>query len=248
MRFIEHGNANNRSFMLIHGMANNADYFNTLLPYLKDYYVIVCELDGHSADEDGDFISIVTECREIEEYVRDRLRGRLYALLGFSLGATISVELLSRRRIEAEKTILDAPFTVKMGLMTYPLKRLFQLGIWSLKKGIHIPDIFVEAVMGRGNAGVVDTLYAGVSMRTIGNACMDIYTYSIKPELSQYRLPVVFWCGQHEPFPRISAKLLKKYLPKMQIRVYKGMGHGQMFREHTGTYAKRILEFMGEEG
>ena len=28
MRFIEHGNAGNRSFMLIHGMANNADYFN----------------------------------------------------------------------------------------------------------------------------------------------------------------------------------------------------------------------------
>ena len=106
MRFIEHGNADNRSFMLIHGMANNADYFNILLPYLKDYYVIVCELDGHSADESGDFISITIECQKLEEYVRERLRGRLYGLLGFSLGATISVELLSRRRIEADKTIL----------------------------------------------------------------------------------------------------------------------------------------------
>ena len=241
MRFIEHGNTEHRSLMLIHGMANTADYFDPLLPYLKDYHVVVCELDGHSASKQGAFISITEESRNIEEYVGEKLDGRLYGLLGFSLGATICVELLSRGRIEVEKTILDAAFTVKMGFMTYPFRFLFQGGIWCLKKGIHIPDFLVETVMGKGNAGVVNTLYAGVSMKTIGNACMDIYTYSISPRLAEHTKPVVFWCGQNEPFPKKSAKLLKRYLPQMRMRVFKGMGHGQIFREHTRIYARRLL-------
>ena len=103
MRFIEHGNTEHRSLMLIHGMANTADYFDPLLPYLKDYHVVVCELDGHSASKQGAFISITEESRNIEEYVGEKLDGRLYGLLGFSLGATICVELLSRGRIEVER-------------------------------------------------------------------------------------------------------------------------------------------------
>ncbi len=244
MRFIEKGNDNKRSFMLIHGMANTASYFNGLLPYLQDYHVILCELDGHSTREKGDFTSIADTCQKIERYVNEKLGGRLYGLLGFSLGATISVELLSRGNIAVEKTILDAPFTVKMGLMTYPFKFLFQGGIWLLKKGVHIPDFLVEMVMGKGNAGVVDAFYEGVSLKTIGKACMEIYTYKIKPGLSEHSEPVVLWRGQNEPFPKKSAKLLKRYLPQMKIRVFKGMGHGQMLREHTGIYAKRLLEFL----
>ena len=56
MRFLTHGNESNKSILLIHGMANTSDLFDPLLPYLKDYYVIVCELDGHSAKEQGTFV------------------------------------------------------------------------------------------------------------------------------------------------------------------------------------------------
>ncbi len=118
MRFLTHGDNEKRSLLLIHGMANTSDLFDPLLPYLKDYYVIVCELDGHSRSEAGDFISVSDATQKIEKYVKDNLDGRLYGLLGFSLGGTIATELISRGNIEVDRTVLDAAFVIKMGIMT----------------------------------------------------------------------------------------------------------------------------------
>ena len=236
MRFIEHGDRSNRSILLIHGMANTSGLFDPLLPYLGDYYVIVCELDGHSDKEPGLFISVEDAAQKIEKYVKDNLDGRLYGLLGFSLGGTIA------------RTVLDAAFVIRMGIMTYPFKLIFQGSIGCIKKNIPIPKALVEGIMGKGNNGIVDTLYKGVSLKSIGNAALSCYTYSIKDGIRAYHNPVTFWHGENEPYPVKSAKLLKQYLPQMETRVYKGMGHGQMLHEHTDVYAERLLGFLeGEE-
>ena len=244
MRFLAHGDKANRSLMLIHGMANTSDLFDPLLPYLKDYYVIVCELDGHSAAEQGTFRSVSDAAGKIEKYVKENLNGHLYGLLGFSLGGTIAAELLGRQNIEVERTVLDAAFVIKMGIMTYPFKLIFQGSIWCIKKNIHIPKALVESIMGKGNAGIADTLYKGVSLKSIGNAALSCYTYDIKEGIRDYHNPIVFWHGENEPYPVKSAKLLKQYLPQMKKRVFKGMGHGQLLHEHTGVYAKRLIAFM----
>ena len=244
MRSIEHGDKTNKSLLLIHGMANTSDLFDPLLPYLKDYYVIVCELDGHSEKEQGLFISATDSAQKIEEYVKDNLEGRLYGLLGFSLGGTIATELISRGYIEVERTVMDAAFVIKMGIMTYPFKILFQVAIGCIKKDIHIPNALIESIMGKGNSGIVDTLYKGVSLKSIGNAALSCYTYTIKEGIRNYHNPIVFWHGENEPYPVKSARLLKKYLPQLKKRVYKNMGHGQMLHEHTSIYAKRLIEFL----
>ncbi len=244
MRFLTHGDKTNPSLMLVHGMANTSDLFDPLLEYLQGYYVIVCELDGHSRYENSEFRTIRCSCRKIERYVKDELGGRLSGLLGYSLGGTIVAEIIGRRKIDVGKAILDAAFTVKMGLFTCPYTFLFQAAIWCLKKDIRIPEIMIEAVMGKGNAGIIDSLYTGVSLRSIKNACMSIYRYDIKEGLRKYKNPVVFWRGENEPYPKKSAALLKNYLPQMKVRVYRGMGHGQMLNEHPKEYAEEIIAFM----
>lgn len=244
MRFIVHGDKNNPNILLIHGMANTSTLYDPILPYLTDYCVIVCELDGHSEKERGTFVSVSTSCARIEEYVKREFEGRLFGLLGFSLGGTIAVELLSRGQIEIEKTILDAAFNIKLGIMTYPYKFLFQSTIWCLKKGIPIPKVLVESVMGKGNAGIMDALYKGVSIRSIGNACLSVYTYEMKESIRSYKNDVVFWHGSNEPYPVKSAALLGKYLPQLETVVFPDMGHGQMLHEHPKEYADRIKAFI----
>lgn len=248
MRFLTHGDKSNKSILLIHGMANTSNLFDPILPYLKDYYVIVCELDGHSSKESGLFISVTDAAQKIEKYVKDDLDGRLYGLLGFSLGGTIATELISRGNIEVERTVLDAAFVIKMGIMTYPFKLIFQGSIGCIKKSIPIPKALVESIMGKGNSGIVDTLYKGVSLKSIGNAALSCYTYTIKEGIRDHHNPVVFWHGENEPYPVKSASLLGRYLPQMKKRVYRGMGHGQMLHEHTEAYAKNLISFLeGEE-
>ena len=248
MRFLTHGDKSDKSILLIHGMANTSDLFDPLLPYLKDYYVIVCELDGHSPKEQGTFVSVEDAAEKIERYVKDNLDGKLYGLLGFSLGGTIATELISRENIEVERTVLDAAFVIRMGIMTYPFKYLFQVTIWLIEHNVRIPDAVVESIMGKGNSGIVYTLYKGASLKSIGNAALSCYKYDIKDGIRNYKNQVVYWRGENEPYPVKSARLLRKYLPQMRVRVFKGMGHGQMLNEHTGAYAKRLLGFLeGEE-
>jgi surfactin synthase thioesterase subunit len=82
--------------------------YGKIIPGLEDYYVILCELDGHTDSENGLFISIEDCCDKIENYVRENLNGKLYGLSGFSMGATISVELMARHKIEIEKVELQS--------------------------------------------------------------------------------------------------------------------------------------------
>jgi pimeloyl-ACP methyl ester carboxylesterase len=228
-------------------MGNTSSLFDPILEYLQDYCVIVCELAGHSRKENSEFKTVTDSCEEIEKYVSEELDRELYGILGFSLGGTIVVELLARGKIKIERTIIDAGFNIKMGMMTYPFKWLFQVSIWCVKKDIRLPRPVVESVMGKGNSGIIDTLYKGVSLRSIGNACMSAYTYEMKDSIRKYRNPVVFWHGSNEPYPVKSAKLLRRYLPQLKKRVFMNMGHGQMLHEHPAVYAKRIREFLEED-
>lgn len=242
MRFLTHGDKNKPSLLLIHGMANTSSLFDPLLPYLSDYYVLVCELDGHSTSDDSEFVSIVASCEEIEAYVHQALDGELYGLLGFSLGGTIAAELIARSKIKVDRTILDAAFVIRMGFKKYPFKLLFQGAIWCLKKSIPIPAFMVERIMGKGNIGILDTLYRGVSMKTVGCACMACYDYEIPESLREYTNPVVYWYGENEPYPKKCVELLKEFLPQMKIIELKAMGHGQMLHEHPKAYADQMIK------
>ncbi len=247
MRFYTHGDEKHRKLMLIHGMGNSAALFDPVLPYLRDFYVIVCELDGHSRDGAGDFISVEAACEKTEDYINSELSGELYGMLGFSLGATIALELISRGRVKVARTILDAPYTVKMGLMTLPFKWMFQGAVWCVKKDIPIPGPMIEAVMGKGNRRIINAITKDVSLTSIGNACMSLYTYDIKKGLRLHEGPVVIWYGSNEKYPAKSARLIKGYLPRLKRRVFRNMGHGQVLNENPYIYARRITEFMEEE-
>lgn len=243
--FNTYGDQTLPSLMLIHGMANTAQScYGRIVPYLDKYYVILCEVDGHTDKETGLFISIEDSCEKIEQYVAQNLDGTLCGLSGFSMGATLAVELMARNHIEIKKVLLDAAFCVKMGALTPIYTKVFCWALNKIKSGKTIPAIMIESVMGKGNCGIVDTFYKNVEMQSIKNACRDVYRYEIPGKLSTFRGEVVFWYGSNEPYPRKTAKLLKRYLPEMQVEVFEGMGHGQFLNEHPEEYAQKINEFM----
>lgn len=243
--FNTYGDKTLPSLMLIHGMANTAQScYGRIVPYLDEYYVILCELDGHTDKETGLFISIEDSCEKIEQYVAQNLGGILFELSGFSMGATLAVELMARNNIEIKKVILDAAFCVKMGVLTPLYTNIFCWALNRIKSGKTIPAIMIESVMGKGNRNIVDTFYKNVEIQSIKNACRDVYRYEISSEISNFSGEVAFWCGSNEPYPKKTAKLLKRYLPKMQVEVFEGMGHGQFLNEHPEEYAQKINGFV----
>lgn len=245
MIFNTYGDETLPSLMLIHGMANTAQLcYGRILPYLDGYHVILCEVDGHTDKEKGLFISVEDCCEKMEKYAARNLAGKVYGLSGFSMGATIAVELMARNNIAIEKVVLDAAFCVKMGILTPIYTSVFCWAIHRIKSGKTIPAAMIESVMGKGNYGIVDTFYKNVEIQSIKNACRDIYKYEISGEISNFGGKVTFWHGSNESYPAKTVKLLKKYLPQMQVEVFEGMGHGQFLNEHPEEYADKMKKIM----
>jgi pimeloyl-ACP methyl ester carboxylesterase len=249
MVFDTYGSSALPSLLLLHGMANTAQScYGRVVPHFEKFHVILCQLDGHMDEEDGLFISIEDCCEKIERYISENLGGKLYGLSGFSMGATIAVELMARHRISMEKVVLDAAWCVELGPLTPIYTNIFCWALGRIKAGKTIPDFLIERSMGKGNAGIVDTFYKNIALQSIRNACRDVYGYKISNELSQFRGAVAFWHGSNEPYPRKTAKLLKNYLPQMQVEVFPGLGHGQFLRQKPEEYAQKLNEFLEAGG
>ena len=104
MNFLCFGNKNNKSILFIHGMASTAMLcYEPLLNQLSDYYVILAEVDGHS-EHTNDLVSLKENCDETENYIINNLSGNLYCLSGFSMGATMAVEIIGRGNVHVAKT------------------------------------------------------------------------------------------------------------------------------------------------
>ena len=241
-----HGDKNNRSILFIHGMASTALLcYEPLLEYLKDYYVILAEVDGHS-DSLGELDSLAENCTEIERFIIENLDGELYCLSGFSMGGTMAVEIVGRGNVRISKVLLDAAFLTKMGVLTKLYEKLFCKGISRMQHGKKIPKPLMDFIMGKDNNSVVEMLYPGVTSKTITNACEYVYRYEIPDEIKRYTGQVEFWHGSNEPYPRKSAALLKKYLPQLKEIEFENMGHGQYLHEHSSEYAEKIIGYLNQ--
>lgn len=115
--------------------------YEPILKRLSDYYVILAEVDGHS-EQTGELVSLEKCCDETENYIINNLSGNLYCLSGFSMGATMAVELVGRGNINVAKVHLDAAFLTKMGLLTKPYEYLFCKAIKRIQSGKGAWSIF----------------------------------------------------------------------------------------------------------
>ncbi len=250
MKFLTYGDNTAPAVMLIHGMATTAEIcYGAMAKNLsRYYYVILAKLDGHDPDSDSVFISLEDSCRKIEHYVKQHHYGHLYALSGFSLGGSIAVELLQRGNIQIDKVHLDAAFCLKFGVLKPYFTALFTYGIRYMQSGRTIPTFITDSVFGKGNHSVQEMLFHQIKSETIRNCCGDVYSFTLCDSLQNVTSEIVFWMGEHEPYPRKTARLLRQYLPQIQVRVFKGMGHGQLLHEHPNYYLRELLKYLKEEG
>lgn len=245
MNFTTHGNRNNKSLLFIHGLASNADLcFKPLLAYLQDYYVIFCELDGHYGKKPKDLISVEDIIDSVESYIIREMGGSVYGICGFSMGATLAVEILGRGNISVNRVLLDGAITAELGLMAVPLTWAFILGTKRIKNKKSIPKFLLDKIMGKDNKGLIEMMYPQISKETIKNACRYIYHYKVPENLTKFSNPVLFWRGSQEPIPAKSEKKLREYLPQMKTEVFEGMGHGQFLHEYPIEYAEKLKKFL----
>ncbi len=105
--------------------------------------------------------------------------GGVYGICGFSMGATIAVELIGRGNIFVSKVLLDAAITAELGFMARPFTYAFIIGTSRIKNKKPIPKFSLDKIMGKDNLSVIEMMYPKISKNTIKNACKYIYHYKV---------------------------------------------------------------------
>lgn len=245
MNYLTYGDKNNKSLLFIHGLASTATLcFEPLLPYLQDYYVVLCQLDGHYDGGPRDLESMKACIDDIEEYVQVNLGGQVYGLCGFSMGATMALDLIGRGHIRARRLFLDAPIAVELGALAWPLSLAFRIGADRMRRGKALPKFLTDLVVGKDNRAPAEMVYANITKTTIKNACRDLYHYDMPANLSNFANPVLTIMGSREPIPMKSEAVLRPYLPHMETQVIRDMGHGQFLHDRPSEYAERLRTFL----
>ena len=110
MKVYEFGEADKPVIMLFPGTCCYwKSNFGHVIPGLSEHFrTLVVSYSGFDETEHSTFISELDETEKIEQYIKEKLDGKLYAAYGCSLGGSFVSLLVSRRKIHIEHAIIGS--------------------------------------------------------------------------------------------------------------------------------------------
>lgn len=212
-----------------------------------DYNVITPIIDGHGeAGEDG-FISIEDSAEKLLEYIDKHHNGKIFAVAGFSLGAQIVTEVLSKRDNVAQYAILESALIVPMKTVAPLIVFTCKLSYGLIKKKwfskLQAKSSFIAEDMFEQYYS--DTMK--LSKQSLINIMRGNTSYKLKNSIEKTKAKVLIIVGEKEiSHVKKSANILKNKIPNSEIYYVQKMGHGELSLAHQKEYVKLLKEFLRE--
>ena len=246
MRYVEYGNQNPETVILLHGGGLSWWNYREVAQLLADkYHVVLPILDGH-ADSDAPFNSIEDTAAKIISHIDEHFGGKVLAVGGLSLGGQIAVEMLTQRSDICRFALLESAL-VKPSKLTHALiKPTFGMSYGLIKQKWF-------ARMQAAYLGIPQTLFDDYYQDTCKISKEDMIAflesnsaYSIKPALrdTQTKVHIVFGSKEQSSI-RTSGKLLNRMIPDSTLEVLPGYRHGDLSLNHPEQYAQMLLMLIG---
>ena len=234
------------TLMLIPGLGVSYEIFLPLIVILKDkFHIIAVQVDGFTLGKHTEFTSVDNQARQVIEYIEKILDGHLDVAYGLSLGGKILSRVLELDKVSIEHAILDAaPLLPLSRWLVSPLKRLQCANVWTC---YHWTGFWRWVFHSHYFDVLLDECkkiypYGG------GKAVLDGYTsvYTTKLE-SISGNDIHYWYGTKEAFvAKPQVKHLKELYPNTNVKVFKGMNHGQLLIDNQEEVAKIIIRMQYE--
>lgn len=147
MRVYTFGDRNNKSILLIPGTCcHYLKTFGEVIPLLSDrYYVNVVSFTGFDENAGGSeiFISEEDECKRIEDYIIEKLGGRVDAVYGCSLGGSFVGLMIQRKRVHIGCGIIGSSDMDQAGALTAAIQsRIVTPMLYKIMQTGELPRIF----------------------------------------------------------------------------------------------------------
>ena len=245
MRYVEYGNQNPETVILLHGGGLSWWNYRDAAHLLSDsLHVVLPILDGHT-DSDAPFTSIEDNAARIIAHIDEHFGGKVLALGGLSLGGQIAVEMLTQRPDICRFALLESTL-VKPSKLTHALiKPTFGMSYGLIKQKWF-------AKLQAAYLGIPQTLFDDYYQDTckISKEDMIVFlqsnsAYSIKPALrdTQAKVHIVFGSKEQSAI-RTSGKLLHDLIPNSTIECLAKFCHGELSLNHPEQYAQMLLKLI----
>ena len=242
MRYVEYGNQNSETVILLHGGGLSWWNYRDVAQLLSDrFHVVLPILEGH-AGSDAPFTSIEDNAARIIAHIDQHFGGKVLAVGGLSLGGQIAVEMLAQRPDICRFALLESAL-VKPSKLTHAL-----IGpTFGMSYGLIKQKWFAK--MQAAYLGIPKKLFDDYYRDTCKITKEDMIAflqsnsvYSIKPALrdAQAKVHIVFGSKEQSSI-RTSGKLLNHTILGSTMEVLPGYNHGDLSLNHPQAYAQMLL-------
>jgi len=242
MRYVEYGNQNPETIILLHGGGLSWWNYRDVAQLLSDrFHVVLPILDGH-AGSDAPFTSIEDNAARIIAHIDEHFGGNVLAVGGLSLGGQIAVEMLTQRPDICSFALIESALVKPMKLTHALIKPAFGMSYGLIKQKWF-------AKMQATYLGIPKTLFDDYYRDTCKISKEDMIAflksnsaYSIKPALrdAQAKVHIVFG-SKEQSLIRTSGRLLNRMIPGSTMEVLPGYRHGDLSLNHPQAYAQKLL-------
>ena len=245
MRYVEYGNQNPETVILLHGGGLSWWNYRDAAHLLSDsLHVVLPILDGHT-DSDAPFTSIEDNAARIISHIDEHFGGKVLALGGLSLGGQIAVEMLTQRPDICRFALIESVLVKPMKLTHALIKPTFGMSYGLIKQKWF-------AKLQAAYLGIPKKLFNDYFRDTCKISKEDMIAflesnsaYSIKPALGNTKAKVHIVFGSKEQSAiRTSGKMLHDTIPNSTIECLAKFCHGELSLNHPEQYAQMLLKLI----
>jgi len=236
MRYVEYGNQNPETIILLHGGGLSWWNYRDAAHLLSDrFHVVLPMLDGH-ADSDAPFTSIEDNAARIIAHIDEHFGGKVLAIGGLSLGGQIAVEMLTQSPDVCRFALMESVLVKPMKLTHALIKPTFGMSYSLIKQKWF-------AKLQAAYLGIPKKLFNDYFRDTCKISKEDMIAflesnsaYSIRPTLrnTQAKVHIVFGSREQSSI-RTSGRLLNCMIPDSTLEDLSGYRHGDLSLNHPQT-------------
>jgi len=222
----ESGTKGAPTIVFLHGAGTSGWMWQAQIEALQDFHCLNIDLPGHGKSNHIPWVSIADTSDQVASVIHERAANQKAFVVGLSLGAYVTLSLLSRHTACVERAVLSGvtgkplPNPTLMKLQMYFMSILMQYS-WFIRQQAKMLQIPADAL-----PYYVESAKA-MSRQTLLTIFDELVFYHLSANLSQVNVPTLVSAGGSE-VPQIleSIDLIASTLPNADARIAPNLHHG----------------------
>lgn len=244
MEFREYGDKSLPTVILLHGGGLSWWSLTDAAKSLQNrYHIVTPVIDGHGEDGETDFVSIEDSAQKLIAWIDAQCGGKVFAIGGLSLGAQITVEVLTQRNDIAEFAVIESA-------LVCPLKGSQSMGPM-LKMSYGLIHHRWFARLQAGSLSLPESMFERyfedskkMTLKSLTNITKSNGSYQMKPSLKGTKAKVLVIAGSKElGVMKKSARLLHDAIPASILYFADGLKHGELSICRSAEFVQILKKF-----